>query len=152
MSINWLSANIQQVFWTTSTSNAPLISGTMPVAESTRYNVQVELMQTDTDASNEYAVIILNGLNFGACYPGGTHRGCEYVNCSNQKNRIIGNSTMKTDSGQTSIPIAIKYSNHVSGSSYRCPINGTISPAVARITLTPIGRYLSLWITCLIWV
>ena len=124
----------------------------MPVAESTRYNVQVEIMQTDTGDNNHYAVITLNGENFGACYPGGPTRGCEYVNCSNQKNRIIGNSTMKTDSGQTSIPIAIKYSSHVSGSSYRCPINGTISPAVARITLTPIGRYLSLWITCLIWV
>ena len=122
----------------------------MPVAESTRYNVQVEIMQTDTNDNNHYAVITLNGENFGACYPGGPTRGCEYVNCSNQNNRIIGNSTMKTNSGQTSIPIAIQYSNYVDGSA-RCPVNGTTSPAVARITLTPIGRHLSLWTTWLIW-
>ena len=111
----------------------------MPVSESTHYDLQVEIMQTDTDASDEYAIITLNGQNFGACYPGGSHRGCEYVNCSNQKNMIIGNSTMKSNRGQTSIPIIIQYSQYVSGST-TCPVNGTNSPAAARITLTPTGK------------
>ena len=123
----------------------------MPVDENTRYDVQVEIMETDTEASNEYAIITLNGENLGACYPGGSNRGCKYINCSNQKNHgknhgIIGNSTIKTNSGQKSIPISIQYSTYVSGSE-TCPINGTTSPGVARITLTPKSKYFSFWTT-----
>ena len=118
----------------------------MPVDENTRYDVQVEIMETDTEASNEYAIITLNGENLGACYPGGSNRGCKYINCSNQKNWIIGNSTIKTNSGQKSIQISIQYSQYVSGSE-TCPINGTTSPGVARITLTPKSKYFSFWTT-----
>ena len=125
---------LQMLFWSSSPNNGPLISSKVTVKPYTKYDVQIEIVKTDTDGFNEYAVISLNEKSLGKCYPGGPRKWCTYVTCSNlTKNEI------KTDS--TYLLVTVHFTIYVrSYGAANCNVNGNQAAGIARITLTRKGK------------
>ena len=109
------------------------ISENINIEPNTEYILQIELMRTDTDNSNEYAEIFIDGVNIGICNPnrpvfGGTYFSCNQINHGNNvpiqavssKNGVIQFNAKFTD-----------FVNDVG----TCPSENVTSPAMARVRL-----------------
>ena len=104
----------------------------MSVEANTVYDVQIEILRTDTNSASEYAEYIkLNKQNFGKCDPRGRQCECTYGNCS-----PLTQTRITTDS--TSIEVEIQFTSEVGCCT--CKVGYNDARGAARITLTPIGR------------
>ena len=129
-----LQGQIQEVFWSSTPHDGPLINETCTVKANTRYFIQIEIMKTDTDLPDEFAYITLNGEYFGTCDPGGPDGKCEYESCSSLSHYDI-------QSENSQIRVEIQFTESVqSDATYPCYVDGNRATGVARITLTPEGN------------
>ena len=107
----------------------------MSVEANTVYDVQIEILRTDTGSRTEYATIKLNKHSFGKCDPGGDDFDCTYGNCSALTQRQIIAET-------TRIEVEIQFTDTV-GTGYgfhTCMVENNNARGAARITLTPNGE------------
>ena len=76
-------AAFQNVFaCTTCTDKKISIDETITVDPNTEYELEVELLRTDTNDNTEYAEIFIDGQPIGICNPDPPSQGCTYFNCS----------------------------------------------------------------------
>ena len=102
------------------------------------YLVDVEIVITDTYASNEYADIIFDGKNFGRCNPSLADHNCTWHSCNVT---IHGTNVERQAIKSTNGVIAFKanYSRDVD-QSRTCTVDGVTGTAIVRVTLTPKKR------------
>ena len=141
--MSFVSDIVRETFWSSSPEHGPVIDSTMSTMANVLYGVQIEIMLTDTSATNEYATIYLNDENFGDCNPRGNQCGCTYETCSSLMNT-------KIQPNSTSIKIRIEFSSEVNTHTCQCPVeNGEMATGAVRITLTPDPGEISVYVICI---
>ena len=123
-----------------SRASPPLIVGSIDnIIPNQLYNVQIEVMQTDMSSYTEYAAISLNGVSYGNCDGGNTNDGaCGWYDCQSQ----ISNNQITSSS--TSVSVRLAYTSSVASSHSTCTdsASGESGGGVARVTLTPVGKFM----------
>ena len=104
----------------------PLLEFTLTVTPNINYHVNIEVMLTDLDSSNEYVDISINGNDVGRCNPNYGHRICDWYTCT-----ISPTEATSTNSHLT---IQLEYYNVHDRD--KCTYDGHTAHAIARVTLT----------------
>ena len=125
--------SVINTFYSSSPGNSPTISEIVSVVPGQSYDIDIELLRTDTGDEDEYADIIFNGNPFGKYNPNGGDGDCTWYKCSDIIKTQIGSST-------DFITILIQYSTEVNdfSSSYtEMGNNCSAAAGIARVNLTP---------------
>ena len=126
---------IHNVFACTTCTDANIsIEETITVDPNTEYELEVELLRTDTNDNTEYAEIFIDGQPIGICNPDGPVQECTYFNCSqlndgkNVPPRLVSSTT-------GFIQFRANYSYTVQDFA-PCTEGGITAVGFARVTMT----------------
>ena len=124
---------------------------TLQVIPQQKYWIKLEVLQNDlADSDEKVSRIEIDGKNIGECNPTGGDFDCTFFNCAPD---LLSNQ-ISSENGR--LKVKLTYQGHSKDcdcdkQTWRCKrenLDNSLTPmvAVARITLTPMGKEVDYWV------